>query len=305
MANPIYEKVNETLRARRTKAEILADQNMQEVFNNAEAYRLYCELNTLNFNYSKAKFSKLSTEIIERRRKDVEREFENALTQIGISAKDLEPQYSCNICKDSGWKSDGKKCSCFTTLFNSFLREYMGVLPNSSRLKDCELVDPKIVSFCANLCEKYPNTYIKSVVLTGYVGTGKTNIASSMANEFVDNGFYTLFIPSIKLSDTLLSYHLAPLSEKKQVIEPFEECDVLIIDDLGTEPMLKNVTIEYLLMLISSRLIDNKLTIITTNLNLEQLNDRYGERIFSRLADKKQGIVIEFTGEDLRIKQKP
>ena len=82
------------------------------------------------------------------------------------------------------------------------------------------------------------------------------------------------------------------------------DCDLLVIDDLGSEPVYKNVTEEYLLMIINRRAANEFPTIITTNLTQEQLLDRYGDRTLSRINDKRRGIFLELKGEDLRrIKQ--
>ena len=77
----------------------------------------------------------------------------------------------------------------------------------------------------------------------------------------------------------------------------------MVIDDLGAEPIYKNVTLEYLLLILSERLAKNMPYIITTNLSQEQILDRYGDRILSRLNDKKHGVNIEIKGEDLRRKR--
>ena len=73
-----------------------------------------------------------------------------------------------------------------------------------------------------------------------------------------------------------------------------------MIDDLGTEPVLKNVTLEYLYLILNERLTSNKATVITTNLDLNGIINRYGERIYSRITNKSNTFVCRFTGADLR-----
>jgi DNA replication protein DnaC len=81
------------------------------------------------------------------------------------------------------------------------------------------------------------------------------------------------------------------------------KCDILFIDDLGTENKINNVTDEYFYSVINERMQNHRKTIITTNLDLGQIQDVYGERIFSRLMHKKQSLKINFVGSDLRIKK--
>ena len=88
---------------------------------------------------------------------------------------------------------------------------------------------------------------------------------------------------------------------EKPDLSPLTDCDLLVIDDLGTEQIYKNVTLEYLLSTISERILAQKHTIITTNLTPEELLDRYGDRLYSRLMDKRIGRAIKFPDTDFRL----
>ena len=74
-----------------------------------------------------------------------------------------------------------------------------------------------------------------------------------------------------------------------------------MIDDLGTEPILKNITKEYLYNLINVRQVNNKPTFITTNLSLDNILERYDDRIFSRLGNKNLATNIQLTSSDKRV----
>ena len=100
-----------------------------------------------------------------------------------------------------------------------------------------------------------------------------------------------------------MKYHTAPVSDKAFYISLLTGCDLLVIDDLGSEPIYKNVTDEYILMILSERLSNGMPYIVTTNLTQTQLLERYGDRIVSRLNDKHSGVRIEINGEDLRRKK--
>ena len=90
--------------------------------------------------------------------------------------------------------------------------------------------------------------------------------------------------------------------DKNDIIEPLITCDFLFIDDLGTEPVYKNVTIEYLFLILNERLNLNKHTIITTNLSLKEIKEHYGDRLFSRIINKDTNLTLELSGKDKRLK---
>ena len=105
------------------------------------------------------------------------------------------------------------------------------------------------------------------------------------------------------MNNDFLQYCRASIEEKNEVLAPYLESDVLLLDDLGTEPLLNNITLDYLYLILNERILNNKSIIINSNLTLEELLDRYGERIFSRIVNKKTGLAIKFLGEDLRLKK--
>ena len=99
----------------------------------------------------------------------------------------------------------------------------------------------------------------------------------------------------------MLKYHTAPLDERSVYLDEVTEPDFLIIDDLGTENILKNVTCEYLLNMLSTRISNNRHTAFSTNLSVENICDKYGERFYSRLFNKTYTIAKIINGDDLRI----
>ena len=105
------------------------------------------------------------------------------------------------------------------------------------------------------------------------------------------------------LNNTSLKYHTTFDNTKSSILEPLLTCDVLVIDDLGTEPINKNVTLEYLYLVINERQLAGKPTIITTNLTPDGVINRYGERIFSRINNKLISLNIKLDGQDMRLKK--
>ena len=93
------------------------------------------------------------------------------------------------------------------------------------------------------------------------------------------------------------------MSEKNSIIAPLLECELLCIDDLGCEQMLNNVTIPMLTMLINERNLASKKTVITSNLSLDEIRERYDYRLCSRLLDNNVSLTIMIDGRDLRQKK--
>ena len=143
---------------------------------------------------------------------------------------------------------------------------------------------------------------VKNVVMCGASGTGKTYLAKCIAKQLVLRGYTTLFASSFDLNNMFLEEHLSS-AEQKGSLQNLIDLDCLIIDDLGTEPMRKNVTKEYLLLLLNERLSKDKATIITTNLSPEQVLLRYDERIFSRIFNKRNTLILQFNGKNNRLKK--
>ena len=104
------------------------------------------------------------------------------------------------------------------------------------------------------------------------------------------------------MNNTFLNYHISFDPNRDQIIKPYLESQVLIIDDLGSEPMIKNVTCEYLYLILNERMLNNLPTIITTNLDLRDILAHYGERVFSRISNKKLSLLINLENDDLRLK---
>ena len=119
--------------------------------------------------------------------------------------------------------------------------------------------------------------------------------------EMLKKNYSVCFLSAFDMNNMFLKYHTTFDSTKNSWLEPLVECDMLFIDDLGTEPVMKNVTLNYLFLLLSERERFKRPIIITTNLLPENILDRYGERIYSRLNNKLSSLVLYVEGDDLRL----
>lgn len=214
--------------------------------------------------------------------------------------------YNCPICHDTG-KVDGKYCKCFNREVALLLRKDSGFdkledfSASNFKLFDNPEKAQKIYALMQKWCKLDSDK--KTVVLCGQTGTGKTHLLKCMANEIIAQGKIAQIMTAFNLNQKFLEIHTASENEKENLIKALLYPDVLFIDDLGTEPVYRNVTREYLYLLINERQVRSLATVITTNLFPDDIMERYDERIFSRLVDKNKSILIELDGKDLRIKK--
>ncbi|MBQ7452713.1 MAG: ATP-binding protein [Clostridia bacterium] len=230
---------------------------------------------------------------------------EKALKSIGLKPEDLLPKFDCEICKDTGITQNGY-CKCYNDRLYKILsstektKEYtpLSKLKITKNAEQCESLT-KIV----DLLEKWANgkTQYKTVLLCGNTGVGKTTLAESTLGSFQELNKTVLNVSGFAMNELFTKYHTTFDETRNTYLSSLLDCDCLLIDDLGTEPLKKNITIEYLYLILSEREKNDKLTIITTNLDLEGILNHYGERIFSRLSSKQTTFKHFIKGTDLRL----
>jgi len=157
----------------------------------------------------------------------------------------------------------------------------------------------KIYTALAQYCAKFPAVKTPNVMLCGATGTGKTYTAHIVANNLLHRGFSVLYVTSFGLVERFKKY-VQTFGDETETDALFD-CDMLVIDDLGTEPIIKNITQEYLYNVINERLVSGKAFLITTNLSPAALMEKYDQRIASRILSKESSVVIEMRSKDLRL----
>jgi len=138
----------------------------------------------------------------------------------------------------------------------------------------------------------------KNLVFVGAAGTGKTYAARVVGGKLLARGFSVMYITAFGLIQRFKDYIF---DHEKSALDHLLSCDLLIIDDLGTEPKIKNISEEYLLNVINERMSNEKPFIITTNLSPDDILARYDQRLTSRILSKQTSVVIEMKGKDLRL----
>lgn len=158
-------------------------------------------------------------------------------------------------------------------------------------------IDPKTTQKIDLYLSKFPNNKFKNLVLTGPTGTGKTYCANLIQHELTQKGFNVHLTSTFNLVKRMKDYLYG---QDAMVPDDFFNSDLLIIDDLGAEPTIKNSD-EMLHTVINERYSNNQPFIITTNLTKDQVSTRYDDRILGRIYDKSKSAIIIFNGKDLRI----
>lgn len=154
-------------------------------------------------------------------------------------------------------------------------------------------------------CQDFVRTFEqqhRNLFLYGDVGVGKTFLSNCIAKELMDAGFSVIYYSAPSFFNMLAksTFHKND-ADAQTVYEYIFDCDLLIIDDLGTEFTNSFVTSQ-LFTCINERLLGKKSTVISTNLSLDSLADLYTERCFSRITSNY--ILLRLIGDDIRIKKK-
>lgn len=247
-------------------------------------------------------------------------ELKRRLSACGLPADYLEMRYQCPICRDTGFIADPiqRHCDCFVKRLNEKMYEGAGL--NGRTEQSFETFDEQFVpdtmvegvgktqrqiaclarDRCLRYAERYPNSPKPGLLLTGNSGLGKSFLLNSVARRLIERGYSPVKLTAYRLFEAMRGACFGD-ENKAGEFERLMNAEILLIDDLGTEPMTRNITIEYLFSLINERTGGGRHTVIATNLTFEDLRGRYTERISSRLLDKASFEVVGLAGEDLRL----
>lgn len=241
------------------------------------------------------------------------------LRQNGYPEDYLTMKYTCNKCKDTGY--DGhEKCSCLKNSIIEILYEQSNIKEilkkeNFSTFSfshyDNTTKDPitnltalenmhDVVKTCREYIDNF-NTEYRSLYLYGPTGVGKTFLTNCIAKELIESSNSVIYVSSIRLFEILANntFNKNDNDDGKDLASNILDCDLLIIDDLGTE-MVNSFTASALFNCINERHLRRKSVIISTNLSLAELRSIYSERVFSRITSNY--TLLKIYGDDLRMK---
>lgn len=241
------------------------------------------------------------------------------LASIGRPADYLDGIYTCPLCKDTGYISQ-ERCSCFkkkaielvyhdsnlknitqSENFNTFSYEwYQDDVPNPVTGLTPRGNIKKVVTIAKDFVKNFDSEF-SNIVFYGSTGTGKTFLSNCIAKELLDTSHSVIYLTAIELFDKLSKRDFSKDGKYNDSSEfaadYLTECDLLIIDDLGTE-VSNTYTSSKLFYLINERLLRRKSVVISTNFSLNEFRDAYSERVFSRIASSYRFVNI--FGKDIR-----
>lgn len=242
-----------------------------------------------------------------------------ALASIGKPADYLDDIFTCPYCKDSGYV-DGKRCMCFS-------KKAIDLIYKDSNLKNITTdenfdtfsfswynntdIDPatgltpynnmqKVLKVCHDFVDNF-DTNFSNLLFIGQTGVGKTFLSNCIARALMDSCHSIIYLTAGEFFDSFKSDDFKEFGSSKFDTSFFVECDLLIIDDLGTEKA-SDYNFSNLFNTINERLLRRKSIIISSNLEMPDIETRYSQRIFSRLVSAYS--ILRLFGDDIRCMKK-
>jgi DNA replication protein DnaC len=242
------------------------------------------------------------------------------LSGAGYPGDYLDPVYTCPDCRDTGY-CNGQKCHCFKQAiintvyaqsnirsilekenFDTFSFDYYAAdeVNSTTGLSSLETAQ-NAVRACHLFIDRF-DSKPQNLFFYGKTGVGKTFLSNCVARELLEQGYSVIYFTAFQLFDILSKGVFEKDTDAIAAHQNIFDCDLLVIDDLGTE--LSNAfTTSQLFLCVNERLLRRKSTIISTNLGLNQIVDIYSERTFSRICDAYTLINL-FSKVDIRIQKR-
>lgn len=238
------------------------------------------------------------------------------LRSIGKPDDYLDNIYTCPKCKDTGYINQ-QRCSCFNKKaielvyhdsnlknitanenFDNFsYKWYDNTIPNPANGLTPYNNMQQVVSICHSFADNFDKEF-SNLLLFGDTGVGKTFLSNCIAKELLDSAHSVIYLTAIELFKKFEEQDFGNKNNKEAGYDYILDCDLLIIDDLGTE-VGNAYTNSKLFYCINERMLRKKSVLISTNLSLSEIRDTYSERVFSRITSCYK--ILKLFGADIRI----
>lgn len=242
----------------------------------------------------------------------LQQERSDILKSLNLPEDYLELNYDCKDCQDEGF-IEGKMCDCYIkelkkyaynnlnkashlqlsdfSLFN--LKYYPDTIPAGASVSVRSKME-QIYKYCLTYAKNF-NEKSGSILMSGATGLGKTFLSLSIASAVIEKGYGVIYCSAQNLLNTLEKEKFS--NSDANTLNDIFDCDLLIIDDLGTE-FSTSFTVSTIYNIINTRINMCKPVIISTNLSLSELQEMYSERIVSRFIGEY--TILKFAGNDIR-----
>lgn len=297
----ILNEVELTFTTEQNQREFELDLLEKRLLQNEDYSKAVNQIATLEFDLQKALFfgNEALAEKIEQEIKHYKSLKEKLRIKLGFDDTQITPP--CPICGGTGHNENGY-CKCFVKRATELsYKELSTDIPTLNKFSDDTLSHVNGTKIYFEKLHKYADNFSKNsknIILRGKTGTGKTFLAQAVADKLSEK-HVVLFLTAPRLNNIFIEMMYLSPQQQNNILNILYTCDFLVIDDLGSERILNNVTAQNLCTIISERQERKKPYMITTNLSLDEIGSKYGDRLFSRLSGKTN-ILRQFVGQDLR-----
>lgn len=244
---------------------------------------------------------------------ELQNELKSLLISNNLPVNYLEVKYKCPHCKDTGY-IDGIMCSCLKKLIKKITYDNLNRLSPLSLSKfetfnvnyypdsttrdgvNARLHMEKVFYFCQQYASNF-NKYSENLFMQGATGLGKTHLSLAIANTVINSGYNVIYTSTPNIISKLEKEHFNNNFRDDETEKHLIECDLLILDDLGTE-FQTNFSNATIYNLINSRIMYKNPTIISTNLSVKEIQSAYSKRLVSRIMGDYKRLF--FLGNDMR-----
>lgn len=305
----VYSRAAEVLDRRKEKANMEAQARFDEISEKIPALEdIQRELSQIGLSISKVYFAssdmKADIENLMHKSLKLQEDKRRLLRENGYDEDALAVKFTCDACKDTGFIGN-RRCKCHKELLKSIERSDLAKI---APIEDCTFDSfetkyypdvPRAERIKAN-CVKYATQFTtksKNIIFYGGTGLGKTHLSLAIANAVINRGYSVVYGTAQNLLNDLQNENFGRYDNIRYYEKAVMNCDLLIIDDLGTEFKNSYTTAE-LYNIINSRILSRLPTIISTNFTQNELEDKYDQRITSRIVGEYSPLTL--MGNDIR-----
>ncbi|MCM1114939.1 MAG: ATP-binding protein [Clostridium sp.] len=305
----VYTKATEILERRKEEATLKAQYRFDEISEKIpELEKIQTKLSQIGLNISKvflySQDKQADIENLMNESLALQEQKKELLRKNGYDENALSVEYHCDACKDTGFIGS-RRCKCHNELLKDIERQNLSKI---APIEDCTFdtfnteyyPDQPRAEKIKAACVKYATQFTphsKSIIFYGGTGLGKTHLSLAIANVVINLGCSVVYGTAQNIFNDLQNENFGRTDNLRYYERAVLNCDLLIIDDLGTE-FRNNYTTAALYNIINSRILAKLPTIISTNFSSEELEEKYDQRVTSRIIG--EFAPLHLLGNDIR-----